>query len=307
MGRNRGRAYAALAVSVVGWALAPVFIRLLSQWYDPYVQSWIRYTSAAVALLPWCWYRWRPQLVQSITRWRVLLAISVLVVVLQTAWTVAVYHTTATMAQLLSKLHAPLVILLSYAVFREERGVIANVKFLSGAVLSLTGAVLVVMRKDSAIPLPNLDLAFWLLMLVNVCWAAYIVASRHTCKELQPASMFAMIALMTGGLFTPVALVLGDPRQLMTAGPAALAVGFISGAVSISLSHSMFHYAQVRLGAAFSTTLQLSNPLITYVVAVLLWPDEGLGTLQWIGAAALIGGGMLVVNAREISDPDRAG
>ncbi|HOJ68620.1 MAG TPA: DMT family transporter, partial [Candidatus Hydrogenedentes bacterium] len=233
--------------------------------------------------------------------------ISLLVVVLQTAWTVAVYHTTATMAQLLSKLHAPLVILLSYMVFHEERGVIANWKFLSGAVLSLAGAVLVVTRRDSALPLPNLDLAFWLLMLVNVCWAAYIVASRHTCKELQPASMFAVIALMTGILFTPVALVLGDPRQLWSAGPVALGIGFISGAISISLSHSMFHYAQVRLGAAFSTTLQLSNPLITYVVAVLLWPDEGLGVLQWMGAIALIGGGTLVVNARELGEPDRAG
>ncbi|HOQ90841.1 MAG TPA: DMT family transporter [Candidatus Hydrogenedentes bacterium] len=307
MGTDRGRAYAALAVSIVGWALAPVFIRQLSQWYDPYVQSWVRYSSAAVALLPWCWYRWRSSLYSCFERWRVLLMISLLVVVLQTAWTVAVYHTTSTMAQLLSKLHAPLVILFSYAVFREERGIIANWKFLSGAVLSLVGAMLVVMRLDGAHPMLNLDLAFWLLMLVNVCWALYIVASRYTCKALQPASMFAVVALMTGLLFTPVALALGEPRQLVDAGLGALTIGFISGAVSISLSHSMFHYAQVRLGAAFSTTMQLSNPLITYAVAVLLWPDEGMALWQWIGAAALIGGGALVVNAREIPDPDRAG
>jgi cytochrome P450 len=50
--KGHGRAYAALLVSALGWALAPVFIRYLSAHYDPYTQSFVRYVSAAVALVP---------------------------------------------------------------------------------------------------------------------------------------------------------------------------------------------------------------------------------------------------------------
>ena len=94
----------------------------------------------------------------------------------------------------------------------------------------------------------------------------------------------------------------GDAAQGVSAGPGVAAVAFLSGAVSISLSHSAFHYAQVRLGAAFCTTLHLLNPLATYAVALALWPDEAMNAVQWAGAALLIGGSALVVRARRSGD-----
>ena len=47
-----GWAWAALGVSALGWALAPVFIRYLSPHYNAYTQSFVRYASAAAALTP---------------------------------------------------------------------------------------------------------------------------------------------------------------------------------------------------------------------------------------------------------------
>lgn len=305
----RGRhtaAYAALAFSALGWALAPVFIRLLSPHYDPYTQSFARYVSAAAALLPWCAAVYPRELRQALGRWRTLLAISLLVVCMQTAWTMAIYHTTATSAQLIAKLQVPMVVLLSYAVFHEERGVILNPLYLAGSVLAFAGVMGVLMREPGAGLLPAFDLAFGLLMFVNVCWALYIVGSRHTCKDLHPVPMFTVVAVMVTAGFLPVMLVMGDVSLLVSAGPGVGLLAFVSGMVSISGAHCAFHYAQVRLGAAFCTTMHLLNPLATYLIALALWPDEAMNAAQWAGAAVLVTGSLMVVRAQKRAAPPPA-
>jgi len=295
---SRGRAYTALLLSTVGWALAPVFIRYLSAHYDPYTQSFVRYVSAAVALVPWCLCRYPAEVRRALARWKALAAIALVTLVMQTAWTVAIYHTTATAAQLILKVQVPMVIIMSYLVFHEERFVILSPRFLIGTALALVGVAGVLMRDPSVRWFPAFDLAFALLMLVNVLWSFYIVGSRHTCKDLHPVPMFTVVAVMVSVGFFPVMLLKGDTASIGAAGLWVGAVAFLSGMVSISIAHCAFHYAQVRLGAAFCTSLQLVNPLATYLVALFLWPDEALNALQWTGAVVLVAGSVLVVDAQ---------
>ena len=296
--RLHAKAYAALLVSTLGWALAPVFIRYLSLHYDPYTQSFVRYISAAVALVPWCLYRYPKELRRALGRWPLLAGIALLTLVLQTAWTIAIYHTTATAAQLILKVQVPMVILMSFLVFREERFVILSPRFLIGTVLALVGVTGVLMRNPSVRWFPAFDIAFALLMLVNVCWSFYIVGSRHACKDLHPVPMFTVVATMVSIGFLPVMLIKGDTASIVAAGWWVGFIAFLSGMISISIAHSAFHYAQVRLGAAFCTSLQLANPLATYVVALCLWSDEALNALQWTGAVVLVVGSILVVQAQ---------
>jgi drug/metabolite transporter (DMT)-like permease len=131
-----------------------------------------------------------------------------------------------------------------------------------------------------------------------VCWSFYIVGSRHACKDLHPVPMFTVVAAMVSTGFLPVMLLKGDTASIGAAGWWVGAVAFLSGMISISIAHSAFHYAQVRLGAAFCTSLQLVNPLATYVVALFLWSDEALNALQWTGAVVLVLGSILVVDAQ---------
>ena len=296
--RVHAKAYAALLVSTIGWALAPVFIRYLCAHYDPYVQSFVRYASAAVALAPWCMYRYPRELRRALGRWRALVLISLVVVGLQISWTMAIYHTTATAAQLILKIQVPMVILMSYAVFREERFVILSPRFLGGTALALAGVTGVLMREPSVRWFPAFDLAFGLLMIVNVLWSFYIVGSRHTCKDLHPVPMFTVVAVLVSIGFLPVMLLKGDTASIGTAGAWVGFIAFLSGMTSISMAHCAFHCAQVRLGAAFCTSLQVANPLVTYVVALLLWSDEALNALQWVGAVVLVIGSILVIDAQ---------
>lgn len=290
--------YLSVPLFVLGWALTPVFVRYMSGSYDPYTQAFIRYASAAFALTLYSSVVYRVELLRAIRHWRILLPMSAMITTMQLAWTVAIYHTTATMAQLVTTLQAPLVILLSFLVFHDERNTIRNPRFILGTLLCIVGVTGVFMRDDGESIRIVIDLALVLLVFVSVAWAVYAVWGRHTAKGLHPVAMFTVISVYVTIGFVFTMLLFGDPRTLLSAGPRMNGIAFISGVVCIALAHCAFHFAQVRLGSAFCTTIQLVSPFITHVLALGFWPDERLLWIQWTGGGILLLGAFLVIQAR---------
>ncbi|MBN2312125.1 MAG: DMT family transporter, partial [Candidatus Hydrogenedentes bacterium] len=146
---NRSRVTAAgtLIAAVVSWALAPVFIRFLSGAYDPYSQAFVRYVSGAVCLTAVSWIGFRGEFVRLLRHPGMLLGIACLNTFQQCTWTMGTYDATATMAQLITKLNVVLVIVLSFFLFREERGIIRNPAYLGGTALSLVGVTAVLAKE----------------------------------------------------------------------------------------------------------------------------------------------------------------
>ncbi|HDP35362.1 MAG TPA: DMT family transporter [Candidatus Hydrogenedentes bacterium] len=289
-----------VALFLFGWALTPVFVRYMSDAYDPYTQAFIRYISAAAALCLYSLLFYRRDLMRAIANWRVLVPMSAMIICMQLAWTIAIYNTTATMAQLVTTLQAPLVILLSFAVFHEERAVIRSPGYIVGSLLCLVGVTAVFMRDDGESVRIIIDFAMILLLFVSISWSVYAVWGRHTAKGLHPVAMFTVISVYVsiGFIFTMCAF--GAPTTLWSAGAHMNGIAFISGVVCIAAAHCGFHYAQVRLGSAYCTSIQLGTPFITHLLAFALWPDEALLWIQWAGGVMLVGGGFLVVRARRI-------
>jgi drug/metabolite transporter (DMT)-like permease len=285
---------------VVGWALTPVFVRYMSDAYDPYTQAFVRYACAAFALCIYAFFAHRKELIRAIRHWRVLLPMSMLVIVMQLAWTVAIYNTTATMAQLVTTMQAPLVILLSFLIFHDERTVIRSPRYIIGTVLCIIGVIGVFMRNDGESVRIYIDLALLLLIFVSIAWAVYAVWGRHTAKGLHPVAMFTVISVYVSTGFVFTMFLFGNPETLWTAGARMNGIAFISGVVCIAAAHCGFHYAQVRLGSAFCTSIQLITPFITHVLALMFWPDEKLLLVQWAGGLLLILGSFLVVWAKWI-------
>jgi len=287
-----------VALFLFGWALTPVFVRYMSAAYDPYTQAFIRYASAAAVLCVYAFFCYRRELLRAFANWRTLLPMSMMIICMQLAWTIAIYNTTATMAQLVTTLQAPLVILLSFAVFREERQVIRSPGYIIGSLLCLIGVTAVFMRDDGESVRFIIDYAMILLLFVSISWSVYAVWGRHTAKGLHPVAMFTVISVYVsiGFIFTMCAF--GDPATLWSAGARMNGIAFISGVVCIAAAHCGFHYAQVRLGSAYCTSIQLGTPFITHLLAFALWPDEALLFIQWAGGFMLVGGGCLVVRAR---------
>jgi len=290
--------YLSVVVFVTGWALTPVFVRYMSGAYEPHSQAFIRYGSAAVALLLYTAFRMPGALKEAFARWRILLSMSLLVLLMQFAWTVAIYHTTATKAQLVTTLQAPLVILLSFLVFREERAVIGSWRYLLGTLSCIAGVLAIFIRRSGGGLSLTVDLALILLIFVSITWTIYAVWGRHTAKSLHPIALFAVLSVFVSAGFLLSTLLLGDISCLATAGPRMNFIAFISGVICIAAAHCAFHHAQLHLGSAYCTSLHLTSPFITHIIALFFWTDEKLVLLQQLGGFLLIAGCLLVIRSR---------
>ena len=293
---RRTTAGIALIVSIVCWALAPVFIRFLKDAYDPFTQAFVRYASASVALVAISWVRFRAEFRWILRHSTPLVGMACLNVFQQSMWTAGCYGSTATMAQLTTKLTVVFVILLSFFLFREERAVITHPLYVFGTMLSF-GGVACVLAKNPGSLVPVFDGAAMLLLLVAFCWAIYTVWAKHLVAGMHPVPMFTVLALYTTLGLGMVSCLFGHPATILEAGPRITGIVFVSGLLPIATAHPAFHFAQRRLGSAFSTSCNLFTPFVTYLFAILILADERLTPFQWVGAVVLITGTSLVTFA----------
>ena len=287
----------ALAVAAGGWSLSPVFIRVLSGNYDVYTQAFIRYSSAVVVLVPIS-LLWFPRDFLRMLRSPLPLVVLACVNALtQLLWTAGCYGAPPTLAQLISKLSIIFVIVFSFTVFREERAIIRSPRYLLGTLLGLIGVAGVLADEPGSLR-PVFDGYILILFVVAIGWAGYTVLAKHLVAGRHPVPMFTVVAIATTAAFVPFMFALGDPGQLTRAGLRVTTIAFLSGTLPIAAAHPAFYYAQKRLGAAFCGSIILLNPLLTYAFARIVWPDEHLLAIQWIGGGILLAGVSLVTHAR---------
>ena len=291
-------AYIAVFVSAVAWALSPIFMRYLSTAYDPYTQALVRYLSALAVLLPYSFLFYPAETRRLFRRPVALGGLAALNVLNQVVWTVACYHTTATSANLITKIQVAFVIVFSFLLFREERGVIRSPLYLGGTLLGVVGVVLFVTAQSAARLLPRYEFATVLLIAVALGWAVYAVWGKHLVANTHPVPMFTVVATLSTLGFTLVALALGDVRGIWHNSGHTTGMAFLSGVFPIAVAHCTFHYGQKHLGSAFTNSFMLVGPLITYVFALTLWQDETLTPRQWVGGGVLLLGSYLVVQAQ---------
>ena len=285
---------AGLAVAIMGWALAPVFIRYLSTSYDPFTHIFFRYLATSSTLLVVCAVWFRTEVRRMLRRPRMILVLTALNVAQQILWTYGCYGSSATMAQLITKLSVVLVILFSFVFFREERRVIANPLFGVGALCSFVGLTALLLEDPAALRFTwNWPTLF--LILTAVCWAVYTVWAKHLVTDAHPVALFGVLAVASTVCFAVLAALLGDIGQIRRVPPGHAAIFFFSGVLPLALAHPCYFYAQKHLGAALSGVTQLTVPLLTFLVAIFLWADEWLRPTQWVGAALLLGGTAMVI------------
>jgi drug/metabolite transporter (DMT)-like permease len=295
---QRWTALVALALATFGWALSPVFIRYLKGPYDPYSQATLRYASAAAFLMVYSLILHRGGLRQAFAAPGATLGLAAMNVLLQATWTAGLYLTTATIGQLIVKIQVPMVIVLSFLVFREERAIIRSPWFVLGTLISILGAAGVLLEDVGAAYLPRLDWAVALLLVSALSWSVYAVWGKRTvARRLNAIPMFTVVALYTTLGLGLSSLLLGDPSTILEAPASTTMLAIFSGILPIAVAHSAFHYAQKHLGSAFCGSILLLNPLLTHGLALMLWTDEAMIWIQWVGAAALLGGSAMVIRA----------
>lgn len=303
-GTNK-KALLALLLSIAGWSLSPIFIKYLKDAYDPYTQSGVRYIGSILFLLPYSFFIYRKELLKAFLHPVPTILLSVINVFMQSLWTMGIYYSTASLGQILVKIQIPIVSVLSFIVFKEERDIIKSWQFILGSLFALIGSILLVYEPSTVHALPRIYFATFCLFLSASLWGVYSVYGKHTvANELHPVPMFAVISIYTTiGLFI-LGYFIGEPQKLLRASIETYAIAIFSGILPIAIAHSAFHYAQKYLGSAFTNTMLTLTPLTTHGVALILWRDEALNLIQWTGTLILLTGCTMVLWARSRNSPN---
>ena len=283
-----------LAVAIVSWGLAPVFIRFMRSAYDPYSQAFIRYVFSAGALAAVCLATRRAEFLALVRRPGPILGMACLNTFQQTVWTLGCYGASATLAQLTAQLSVVFVIVFSFFVFHEERRVIRSPVYLVGTALSFGGVAAVLTGGgNSTGPILTWS-SVWLLM-TALCWGIYVVWAKHLVMRCHPIPMFAALSVFTALGAAAESVVFGSPRCILHAGAGITVVAFVSGLLPLAAAHPAYHFAQKHLGSAFSSSCNLFTPVLTYGFALLILDDAPLTWTQWLGAGVLLSGALMVV------------
>lgn len=290
----------ALAYASFGWSLSPIFIRSLIGTYEPFSQILIRYSCAGAMLTVFCLTMYRAEFVRALKASKRIAPLALVLVLQQYCWTMGNYGGTATVAQMTSKLSVIFIVIFSFILFHEERGVIRNPFYILGTLLSLVGMA-GILAKDPGSLVPTMDRYVVFLILTSLFWAMYVVWAKHLVGDIHPVALFTVLVFWAGFGFLVLTLLLGDIRDIVEAGPRMTAIAAASGLIPLALAHPAYHYAQRALGSALCSSLNLLNPLMTYGFALLIWPDERLLWSQWAGAAVLLAGTFLVTFAAHLA------
>jgi len=294
----------ALALALVAWGMAPVFIRLMRNAYDPYSQAFIRYFFAATVLVAVCLIAYRAEFLTLLRRPGPLLAIAAVNTTHQLTWTLGCYHASATLAQLIVQLGVVFVILFSYLLFREERAVIRSPLYLGGTAVSFLGMAVVVTGGQHSAGAIGIGTAA-LLLTPALCFAVYVVWVKHLMINAHPIPLFAVLSIFNTLALGVIACLFGRPACLIEASTQITVLAFLSGILPLAAAHPAFHFAQKYLGSAFSSSCNLFSPLLTYLFAMCLLDDAPLTIAQWGGAAALLSGTMMVMRAGHATPPEK--
>jgi len=294
---NRGQrvqAMLALAVALVGWGAAPVFIRGLRGAYDPYSQAFIRYFFGTAFLCVLCMVSFRGEFLGLLRRPVPMMGMACISIMHQLTWTLGCYRASATLAQLIIQSGVIFVILLSFILFRDERRVIRSPQFLVGTALSFAGMAGLLAGGRGTVGSVDIVTAA-LLMGPALFWAVYVVWARHLVMNVHPVPMFAVLSIFITLGTGIISCLLGRPMCILEAGAGITALTFVSGVLPIATAHPAFHFAQKHLGSAFCSSSNLFSPALTYLFAAFFLDDPPLTVAQWAGALVLLGGTVLVM------------
>ncbi len=295
MPRRQG-AGVALFLAILGWSFSPIFIRYLQDAYDPFTQAGIRYLGAVLFLVPYCLVFYRNGFQSAISKPLPILILSAANILMQATWTIGIYYSTASLGQILQKIEIPIVAIFSFLFFSEERFLIKQPRFIIGTLLGIFGSVLLVYKPSAAGDFPNLYLAVLSLVISAFFWGIYSVYGKYTVEQgLHPIPMFGMVSIYTTIGLLLLGFLFGKPAQVLQVDWTVHAIAIFSGLLPIAVAHSAFHYAQLHLGAAFCNTLLILDPLITHFFAILLWKNEQLNAVQWLGTSILLIGCIFVL------------
>lgn len=282
----------ALAASVL-LAFMPILIRISESFLSPNATIFNRFSIATVILGLWNGMfllnrQTNPPVKESPETNRLLMPLVVLIIAFvstQLLWAWSIAQTTVANSEVLHCLSPGFTTLAGWLLFRQRFGG----RFLVGIIVATGGAIAIgVSDMSRSISLEGDGLA----LLSAVFWAAYIMSMEKLRNYLSPT----IIVLWASGSCTllclPIMLIAGD-EVLPHSGGAWITLTVL--ALNTVVCHSLLAYALKWLSSGLMATILLLSPVLTAVVAWVLF-SEALSPLNLLGFAVILVGIYLAIS-----------
>ena len=264
-----GKGVSLALVTVVMWAIGPLFVKYFTEYYNVWTQNAFRYGCAALFLLAGT--ALTGQLFYPLRRdqWKKLLGVAATNLLMQTCFAGGYYFIYPSVASLVGRVNIIFITVLSFVVFHDEREVIRSPRFMAGAVLALGGVVVVILGRDPD-ALSRLRIsegAFWLGVGFVVAFAffvaVYSLAIKRAVRDIPPIVSFTHVSWITAaGLSIPMFLS-GGVADLWR-GPALPVVLMVLTALCcIVVAHTCYYAALRTVKAVVTGSLLQLIPVIT--------------------------------------------
>ena len=203
--------------TIILWSMAPVFIKMLSQHFDPITQNFYRYFFSSILLA--FLLLTSGEISKLKGHFKKLIIPASFVFLYQTILVYGIYMTEATVAAILMKTNVVFTTVLAFLLFREERSIISNPTYLLGTLLTFTGAVGIIMNTNSL--QLTLDLGAILIVLSSLFWSYYIISIRILVSDVPPIPLSTVTFTLSSGMFFLLTITFGNLEAPLQAAPEA--------------------------------------------------------------------------------------
>ena len=274
--------------SALGFGLIPIFALLAYRGGINVVTLLaIRFALSGLVLFAFLLARGRGVLRQALSALPSLLGLGLCYTLQSGFYFSAVRHISASLASILLYSYPAFVCLLAFLVEREK----LTARTLLALAVSLAGVILVLGSSLGAASPAGVLLALG----AALVYSLYITLANRVLRSVQPVVAMAVVTLVTSVIYLGLGLAAGS-LSLAFAPAAWLPIALLIG-VSTLLAIFAFFRGLAILGSNRASIVSMTEPLFTIGFSILLFGDR-LGWQQIVGGVLVLGGTVLVTNAR---------
>lgn len=277
-----------LVLATLLWGGNFVIGRAVAGQLPPYTLSFVRWCTALLVFLPFCWHNLRADWPVLRQRLPMLFFLSLTGVAgFNTLLYIALHYTTSINASLVNTSTPIIIYLITFFVLREK----LNRNQLLGTALSLIGVVCIISRGSAAALLTfSFNKGDLLVIAAVICWSIYSILIKKTAGQLPGNTTFAATILIGILLLLPFFL-----YETFWSGVSAVwsvssfATILYVGILASIAAFLSWNTAVARVGAAHAGVFLNLIPVFASVFAI-LFLGEHIAWYQLLGGAFVIVG-----------------
>jgi drug/metabolite transporter (DMT)-like permease len=288
-------------VAVVCWATVPTMVKANSRSFPVNFQNSWRYLVSLAVLWPaYLLTADRSRIRADLAEVRRLAGKIALIALVQYAFQVSYTYSLTLiypgLMTLVSQTTAIFGVLLAVAFFPDERRIVRDRMFLTGAVFALAGALLVVLGGGSWGG-AAFNVGVLSALASAIAWALLGTLIRRWVPHVPPLLSISSVFTILVPLFLASYAVAHRGFPIPPAPPIDWVLMVVSGLIGIGIGQSLFYRAVPVIGVATSTAIGLLIPLLAAVISWLAF-GEKLSAIQIVGGLLLIAGSWFVIRLR---------